>query len=62
MWERLKHMLIKECIQVLRDPRMKAIIFVTPVLQLIVFGYAVTTDITRIPTAVADFDYSQQTT
>lgn len=61
MWERLKHMLIKEFIQILRDPRMKAVIFVTPILQLIVFGYAVTTDITQIPTAVADFEQSQQT-
>jgi ABC-2 type transport system permease protein len=60
MWERLKHMLIKEFIQILRDPRMKAVIFVMPVLQLIVFGYAVTTDITEIPTAVADFEYSAQ--
>jgi ABC-2 type transport system permease protein len=54
-------MLIKEFIQILRDPRMKAVIFVMPVLQLIVFGYAVTTDITEIPTAVADFESSQQT-
>ncbi len=61
MWERLKHMLIKEFIQILRDPRMKAVIFVMPVLQLLVFGYAVTTDITEIPTAVADFEYTQQT-
>lgn len=61
MWERLKHMLIKEFIQILRDPRMKAVIFVMPVLQLIVFGYAVTTDVTEIPTAVADFEHSQQT-
>jgi ABC-2 type transport system permease protein len=61
MWERLKHMLIKEFIQILRDPRMKAVIFVMPVLQLVVFGYAVTTDITEIPTAVADFEWSRQT-
>ena len=32
MWERLKHMLVKEFIQILRDRRMKAVIFVTPVL------------------------------
>ncbi len=61
MWERLEHMLIKEFIQILRDPRMKAVIFVTPILQLLVFGYAVTTDITEIPTAVADFDHTQET-
>ena len=51
---------MKEFIQILRDPRMKPVIFVTPILQLIVFGYAVTTDITETPTAVADFEYSQQ--
>ena len=61
MWERLKHMLIKEFIQILQDPRMKAVIFVMPVLQLIVFGYAVTTDVVEIPTAVADFEGSAQT-
>ena len=61
MWERLKHMLIKEFIQILRDPRMKAVIFVMPVLQVMVFGYAVTTDITEVPTAVADFESSRQT-
>jgi len=37
-------MLIREFIQILRDPRMKAVIFVTPVLQRIVFGDAVTTE------------------
>ena len=61
MWERLRHMLIKEFIQILRDPRMKAVIFVTPIMQLLVFGYAVTTDIAEIPVAVADFEQSQQT-
>jgi hypothetical protein len=25
MWERIKHMLIKEFIQIFRDPRMKAV-------------------------------------
>ncbi len=61
MWERLRHMLVKEFIQIFRDSRMKAVIFVTPVIQLLVFGYAVTTDVTEIPTAVADFDRSQDT-
>ena len=59
MFERLRHMLVKEFIQILRDPRMKAIVFVTPILQLVVLGYAVTTDVREIPTAVADFDRTQ---
>ena len=49
---------IKEFIQVLRDRRMKAIIFVVPVLQTLVFGFAVTTDVNNIPTAVVDLDNS----
>ena len=61
MWERLKHMLIKEFIQIFRDPRMKAVIFGTPIIQLVVIGYAVTTDVTRVATAVADFDRTQET-
>jgi len=61
MWERLKHMLIKEFIQIFRDPRMKAVIFGTPIIQLVVIGYAVTTDVTQVATAIADFDRTQET-
>ncbi|MDD4705558.1 MAG: ABC transporter permease, partial [Synergistaceae bacterium] len=50
--------MIKEFIQVLRDPRMKAMIFVLPIIQLLIFGYAVTTDVDRIKTVVMDSDRS----
>jgi ABC-2 type transport system permease protein len=56
--ERIKAMLIKEFIQVFRDPRMRAVIFVVPVLQLIIFGYAVTTDVRHVSTAVYDLGNS----
>jgi ABC-2 type transport system permease protein len=56
MRERIKQMLIKEFIQVLRDPRMKAIIFLVPAFQLLIFSYAVTTDVRHIATAVYDLD------
>lgn len=58
MWERLRNMLIKEFLQVLRDPKMRGIIFVMPLIQVMVFGYAVTTDVRDVPTAVVDFDQS----
>ncbi|MCC6362486.1 MAG: ABC transporter permease [Bryobacterales bacterium] len=58
MRERIKHMLIKEFIQIFRDPRMKGVIFMMPVIQLFVFGYAVTTDVKNIPTLVYDLDNS----
>ncbi len=60
MVERIKQMVIKEFIQVLRDKRMKAIIFVVPIIQLLVFGYAVTTDVNNIPTAFYDLDKSYE--
>lgn len=58
MWERVKHMLIKEFIQIFRDPRMKGVIFLMPIVQLLVFGYAVTTDVKNIATLVHDLDNS----
>ena len=58
---RIKHMVIKEFIQIFRDRKMKPIIFVIPVLQLIVFGYAVTMDVTNIRTSVYDLDKTSVT-
>lgn len=58
MLERIKRMLIKEFIHVFRDPRMKAVVFIMPIVQVLVFGYAVTTDVTHVPIAVYDLDNS----
>lgn len=41
MFERIKQMLRKEFIQIFRDPKMTRVIFVIPVVQMMVFGYAV---------------------
>jgi drug efflux transport system permease protein len=60
MFERLLSMLKKEYIQALRDPRMRFILFVIPVFQTIVFGYAVNTDVRHIATAVYDRDNSPE--
>ncbi len=56
--ERIKQMLIKEVKQVRRDPRMRAVILIVPILQSLAFGYAVTTDVRHVPTAVYDTDNS----
>jgi ABC-2 type transport system permease protein len=58
MWERLREILIKEFTQILRDPRSRAIIFIMPLFQVIVFGYAVTTDVKNVALAVFDQDNS----
>ncbi len=60
MFERAKAVLIKEFKQVLRDPRMKSIIFISPILQIILFGYAANKDINYIPTAIYDQDNTSQ--
>ncbi|MDD2557159.1 MAG: ABC transporter permease [Desulfuromonas sp.] len=60
MFERIWHMLKKEFIQTFCDPRMKAVIFAMPVVQTLVFGYAVTTDIRNVPTAIYDQDRTPQ--
>ncbi|MCX6545878.1 MAG: ABC transporter permease [Acidobacteria bacterium] len=58
MLERIWRMLVKEFIQILRDPRMKGVIFLMPIVQSLVFGYAVTTDVRDVKTAVYDLDSS----
>jgi ABC-2 type transport system permease protein len=45
VWNRIIAILRKEFIQVLREPRMRFLIFLPPIIQLIVFGYAVTLDV-----------------
>ena len=58
MRERLHQMLLKEFRQIFRDPRMRTVIFIAPVVQMLLFGYAVTTDVRNVPTAVYDLDHS----
>jgi ABC-2 type transport system permease protein len=58
MFERLRTMLVKEFTQVLRDRKMRFVIFVVPAVQILVFGYAVNTDVKHIATAVYDLDNS----
>lgn len=55
-FERIGGMVDKEFRQIFRDPRMARVIFIAPVFQLVVFGYAVSTDIDETPTFVIDHD------
>lgn len=61
MFERLRRMLVKEFIQVLRNPRMRAVLFIMPVAQVIIIGYAVSTDVRHVPIAVYDLDRTPAT-
>lgn len=54
--ERVFEMVRKEFRQIFRDSRLRRMIFVAPVLQLLAFGYAVSTDVRNVSTLVVDHD------
>ena len=54
--DRLAHLARKELTQTLRDPRALRVIFMAPILQLIVFGYAVNTDVRNTALVLYDRD------
>jgi len=56
MWERVLTVLRKEFRSILRDPRMRMVIFGLPVLQTLIFGYAVTLDVRHVRLVVVDRD------
>ncbi len=56
MWERILTMLRKEFRSVFRDPRMRMVIFGVPVIQTLIFGYAVTMDVRHVRLLIVDRD------
>ena len=58
--ERIGVMIRKEFRQSLREPRMRVLLFVPPLLQLLVFGYAVNLDVEDARIAWTDLDRSAE--
>lgn len=56
---RLRAIMQKEILQIRRDPPSLAIALVMPIMMILLFGYAVNTDIDHLPMAVWDQDRSQ---
>lgn len=56
---RLGALLRKEFLQLLRDPRMRFVLVVPPLIQLLLFGYAATFDVRHADVAVVDHDGSR---
>ena len=52
----LINILVKELLQLKRDPKILPILFVAPVVQLAILGYAATTDVRRVELLVCDLD------
>ncbi len=59
MFKRIRALMIKEFLALLKDKRGRTVILVPPILQLLVFGYAATFDLNRIPFAVYNEDGGQ---
>src|SRR6185503_15711103 len=56
MWRRLKALIIKELLAVFRDPRSRMVLIGPPLMQIFVFSYAATLDISNIDIAVLNRD------
>jgi len=57
--ERIFELVRKEFLQLFRDPRLRRIVFLTPIIQLVIFGYAVSTDVRDTTMFVVDQDQTR---
>jgi ABC-2 type transport system permease protein len=53
---RLQSIMRKEFIQIIRDPRTLMLVILIPIMQLLMMGYAATTDVRNVPLAIFDQD------
>jgi ABC-2 type transport system permease protein len=52
----LWHMIVKELLQLRQDPRMLRVVFMAPLMQMILFGFAVNTEVRDVPIVLVDQD------
>src|SRR5437867_6847799 len=57
---RMRAVARKEFLHILRDPRSLAMALGLPLIMLLLFGYALTLDVDRIPTLIYDADHSPE--
>jgi ABC-2 type transport system permease protein len=60
MFQRIGAVIYKEVLHIVRDPRTLAVMFMIPVVQLFLLGYAATTDVKHVPMVVLDWDHTPQ--
>lgn len=58
--KRILRVVKKEFLQLRRDKKMFGMLFIAPVLQLVLLGYAATVDVKNIPIVICDLDNTQQ--
>ncbi|MFM7231501.1 MAG: ABC transporter permease [bacterium] len=52
--ERVRTMVMKEFVQMRRDPATLRLMLIVPVMQLLIFGFAIRTEVRHLPTVVLD--------
>jgi len=56
MWTRLSALIIKELLAAFRDPRARIALIVPPILQLLLFAFAATLEVSNVPIGVINDD------
>ncbi|MEE9965856.1 MAG: ABC transporter permease [Propionicimonas sp.] len=56
---RIGAVVVKEFKHLRRDPRTLAAVVLMPIIQLLLFAWAISFDVDRVPTVVVDFDHTQ---
>ena len=59
-WLRIRELVRKEFIQLFRDKKNRPLLVIAPLLQLIIFGYVVTTDVRDVRVGIADRSHSPE--
>ena len=59
-FRRLRAIARKEILHIVRDARSLASALLTPLIMLLIFGYALSLDVDRIPTIIFDLDHTPQ--
>lgn len=58
--ERLRAMVRKEFVQMRRDPATLRLVLLVPLMQMLIFGYAIRTDVRNLPTVAFDQSRTQE--
>ena len=57
---RVAHLIRKEFLELRQEPRLLGIVIIAPLMQLVMLGYAATTDVRDVPVVVVDEDRSSR--
>ncbi len=56
-WTRIFSLIVKELLAAFRDPRARIALIAPPLVQLILFAFAATMDVTHVPVGVLNQDW-----